>query len=36
MFVYSETYDQMKEDLSNEIQLLKTKGYHILTRSKYR
>ncbi len=32
MFVYSETYDQMKEDLSNEIQLLKTKGYHILTK----
>lgn len=32
MFIYSETYDQMKEDLSSELQLLKAKGYHVLTK----
>ena len=32
MFVYSENYDKMKEDLTNELQILKTKGYHVLTK----
>lgn len=32
MFIYSENYDHMKEDLANELHLLKTKGYHILTK----
>lgn len=32
MFVYSENYEAMKMDLLNELHLLKTKGYHILSK----
>ena len=32
MFVYSENYEKMKLDLYQELQALKTKGYHILSK----
>lgn len=32
MFIYSDNFNNMKEDLANELHLLKTKGYQILTK----
>ncbi len=32
MFSYSHNYEEMKNDLFSELHLLKTKGYHILTK----